>query len=514
LIIISLFFLIFRLGIAQDIIPLELVLSQNSEFKIIKKSLSDAHNFFLGTGPSTFSLNYSRFKPLEINQTDFWGLKFHSGSSEIFDKLLTSGTLGFLSLIFIFASFLWRAGKNLVSLFQEERFNKEDYGASPSRSLFDLAIFSSFLALIFSLFIYPANFTLLFYLWFLLGILSQRNQRMKDPVFFRAPLTPIIPSVLIFLSVTILSFFLIRNYLAETKYLSGLKFWQQGKLESATDKINGAISLNPDLDNYYRDISQLYLDKLEGALGDNQLSQEEKASKSQVLFREAIRLAIRATEISKENVANWNNLGFIRQSLIDLTGESEDLAIDSYKRANELEPTNPLILTKIGELYLHKAEMLLRRQKEVEATESLKEAKNNFQKAISLKADYSPAHFQLAIALIRENRVEEAIKKLEETRLLSPFDTEVAFQLGLLYYSGNQLDLAKAELERAVRLDQNYSNARYFLGLIFDKEGNKEKAIEQFEWIEKLNPENPEVKTILENLRGGKPALEEISSNQ
>jgi len=63
-------------------------------------------------------------------------------------------------------------------------------------------------------------------------------------------------------------------------------------------------------------------------------------------------------------------------------------------------------------------------------------------------------------------------------------------------------------------LDKNYSNARYFLGLIYDKEENKEKAIEQFTKIAELNPDNEEVKKILTNLREGKSALEGIAVNQ
>ncbi len=76
------------------------------------------------------------------------------------------------------------------------------------------------------------------------------------------------------------------------------------------------------------------------------------------------------------------------------------------------------------------------------------------------------------------------------------------------------MDKAQAEFERAVLLDPNYSNARYFLGLIYDKKGDKKAAIEQFEKIEKFNPDNKEVKTILANLREGKPALEGVAPGQ
>jgi tetratricopeptide (TPR) repeat protein len=65
-------------------------------------------------------------------------------------------------------------------------------------------------------------------------------------------------------------------------------------------------------------------------------------------------------------------------------------------------------------------------------------------------------------------------------------------------------------LERAVSLNTNYSNARYFLGLIYDRQGDKERALKEFAQIEILNPDNQEGKVILQNLREGRGALESI----
>jgi len=90
----------------------------------------------------------------------------------------------------------------------------------------------------------------------------------------------------------------------------------------------------------------------------------------------------------------------------------------------------------------------------------------------------------------------------------------LAFQLGVLYYSDKQFDKAKAEFERTVSLNENYSNARYFLGLVYDREGKKSEAISQFEKVANLNPDNEEVKKILDNLKAGKPALEGITPAQ
>ncbi|MEK7090196.1 MAG: hypothetical protein AAB930_01275, partial [Patescibacteria group bacterium] len=56
-----------------------------------------------------------------------------------------------------------------------------------------------------------------------------------------------------------------------------------------------------------------------------------------------------------------------------------------------------------------------------------------------------------------------------------------------------------------------YSNARYFLGLIYDRKGDKPRALGEFGKIAELNPGNNEVKRIIGNLNAGRPALEGIA---
>ena len=143
----------------------------------------------------------------------------------------------------------------------------------------------------------------------------------------------------------------------------------------------------------------------------------------------------------------------------------------------------------------------------------MKELKD-FQKALELKQDYAPAHFQSALVSIMKGDIKEAIARLEFLKQLSPYDAGLAFQLGMVYYNDSQHDKAKMELERTVSLNENYSDARYFLGLIYDKQGEKSKAIEQFEKIGKLNPDSEDIKNILNNLRQGKQALEGIGSEK
>jgi len=280
-----------------------------------------------------------------------------------------------------------------------------------------------------------------------------------------------------------------------------MKAVQRGDYQSSIDNFSSAIAhTNGRQDNYWQNLSQVYLFRINEELQRTDLSQEELGQAVTPLISNAINSAKMATEVSPQNVANWTVRGFVYRNLINLISGAEDWAIKSYQKAIELEPANPYIYTELGRVYSAKKEM--------------DKAKEQFQKALALKPDYGPAHFQIAMGYVQEGKTEEAIKKLEEACDIAPFDEGLAFQLGLLYYNNEQLTKAQEKLERTISLNPNYSNARYFLGLVYDKKGKKDLAIEQFEKIFELNPDNEEVKQILTNLRGGKAALEGITPAQ
>ena len=505
LLIISLFFLVFRISLIQ--IPIEVLPTQRTELNIAKSVLSK--NFFLGTGPTTFIFSYSKFKPVEVNQTIFWNIRFSSGASEILDKLITTGILGISALFFIFGISFWLGLKYLKG---KTAFSKKSKPGSESTLLLGkdlllpLGVFSSFSGLVFSQFLYPSNLTYLGFFWLLLGVFVALSPKIKSWVFKSPPLFLIGLSVLIFILVIGFSFAGFRHYLAEMKYLQGLEAWRRGQVDQAIDYLKRSIDLNPSLDSYWRDLSQLYLVRLNEILPGVDLSSEEIGN----LVSNMLDSSKRATEISPQNVANWNVRAFLYRNLIGPVKGAEDWALRNLKKAADLEPKNPYIFTEIGKIYFIKADISSQLENVEDETLNLAQAQENFQKALELKSDYAPAHFQIAMIYVRQGKTKEAIEKLEMTKLVTPFDIGLAFQLGLLYYNDNQLNKALAELEQAVSIDENYSNARYFLGLIYDQEGKKDKAIEHFERIEKLNPDNLEVKRILANLRKGLPALEGI----
>jgi len=497
LLVLSLCFGIFRISIpGLPTTPLEVSPSQKTTFNITTQTLKESiPALFLGSGPSTFVYDYSKFKPETINQTAFWGVRFSSGASEILDKLATCGILGLISFLGILAVFLWFGFRGLI-----KKVAKGD-----SLWIFSLGIFASWLATATALFFYPANLSLGFLFWiFTASFIAFGDSKIKS--------WELKPSSLANIGISFLSIFILilgvgifflagQRYVAEIRYLQGIRAFQRGDNQAAINSLLSAVNLTGGKqDNYWRDLSQVYLFRINEELLKKDVPQEELQKTIPPLVSNAVNSAKRATDVAPRDVANWSVRGFVYRNVVNLIGGAEEWAIKSYEEAAKLEPANPYIYTELGRVYLAKNE----RDK----------AQEQFQKALELKSDYAPAHFQIATISVLEGKTGEAIEKMETARALSPFDVGLAFQLGVLYYNDKQYDKAKAEFERAVALNGNYSNARYFLGLIYDREGKKSEAISQFEKVANLNPDNEEVKKILANLRGEKPALEGITPAQ
>lgn len=495
--VLSLFFGFLRISIpGLPSTPLEISPSQGATFDIAWKTLKDFKppvSLFLGSGPSTFVYDYSKFKSETLNQTAFWAVRFNSGASEILDKLATTGILGFLSFFSILGVFFWLSFKSFNPC-KVAPYKDSFWGLS-------LGIFASWLGLVFCLFFYPANLSFSFLFWVLMAsFLALTDSKLKIWTFetsSRATISVSFIFIFVLISGMILLFLTGQRYLAEVRYLQGLETVQRGDNQRAIEYLLGAISqTGGKQDNYWRDLSQIYLFRINEEILRPGVSHEEISQIITPLVSNAIGSAKTATDLNPKNVANWAVRGFVYRNLMGLIGGVEEWAIKSYQEAIKLEPTNPYLVTEIGRVYL--------------AQNEIEKARENFQKAIVLKPDYAPGHFQIAMSFVKEKKTEEAIAKLEETKMVAPFDQGLAFQLGVIYYQENQFDKAKGEFERAVSLDPNYSNARYFLGLIYERQDEKEKAIEQFEKISELNPDNGEVKKILANLKLGKPALEGI----
>jgi len=457
-------------------VPREVRPTLELSFSVAKNTL-DSWRVVTGSGPGTFGRDFELIKPVSLNQGDFWNMQFPAGFNFLVTILTTQGLLGFLASLFILFGFL-----NLA-------FKEPHPGTD---GLFGLTF------MVFILwFMYPMAFVPSILLFLGLGALVSSLEKSREISLGTASKTRtfnIISAAIVLLALVIsLVFFAGEKYVAAAYFEKGLRALNGGDAASALENMSRSLNLDGGRDAYWRVVSQALL--LEAK---EQISQDKSELVPQIQgeLDNAIQAAKRAGALNPGEALNWENLGNVYESLIGVLSGAENFAKDSYSEAMKLKPQDPLLPLETGRAFL--------------VASKFADAGQWLQKSVELKPDFTDAHFLLAQLYIKQGDVDKGIRKVEEIKAQNPFDTNVAFQLGLLYYQTNQFGLAQSEFERAVALYANFSNARYFLGLTYDRRGQKDKAIQEFKKIAELNPENNEVKAILANLRSGKAALSGI----
>lgn len=531
-----------RLPLASTFnLPVEVSLSPSASVGIVLESLKESPvKVFFGSGPVTYGQQYLKYKPIRINSTLLWNFDFRQGFSFWLSFLVTFGLLGALALmVFLLSVFFKTIGvflkfepiavaavepensdeiEDSTERLQENEHAKnhtEDQDlasnqpeAADSRLLFTtLVLFVYFLVLPF---VYTLNFVLLAFLLAVTAMIiaatalvtgksyhlvfTEVNSRNILVVFLLA---------LLFVGSLALLFFGSKRYVAYAVYGQTLRaLAKTGNVDQALPRLQRAYWLHP-APELARSISSLWFEKLRQRL--NQASSANIGtirSEIQRYFNNAIDAAQIAIRVNPQDYVNWSHLGGIYENLIPLVQGANTMALQNYKKVQELNPRNPIPYLQAARIEILSADNNL---KPKEAT--LAEAEKYLREALKLKSDYLDASLLLAQVYQRTGRLAEAIRAAKAALVVNPQNIGLLFQVGYLEYITDDLAGAKQAFLNLLRLNPNYSNAKYYLGLIYDREGNKEAAIKEFNEILQLNPGNPEVIRILQNLRAGKPAL-------
>lgn len=374
-------------------------------------SVSTMRDFpLLGTGPSTFYLNYPRYRSAEMNQTDYWNLRFDKPSSEI---LLVIGTLGILGIFF--------------GAYFDIEIIKTALNNLKSRDLKQLLAIVALLTLG-SFFVTTATvlsgFTLVLLLGLFAALINEERQRyltfnaVKSDMESTKSLTAIDENSA-FLTV-IMVFPLIA--------LAGLGFFSLYKMypseyymQKAVETINTdagacfgyqakAIQHNPKRSSYYNTYAQTNL-----AMGIN-LSQKENLNDTEKeALQSLISTAVRATKINTENInsldpLNWEIRADIYQAIRGATEDSDQWALQALDAAMQLDPNNPQLRVVTGGIFFVNKDYL--------------SAANYFKQATNLKPDYANAYYNFAQAVKNLENYASAKRALELTLSLVPRDSE------------------------------------------------------------------------------------------
>lgn len=461
-------------------LPIDVKPNLSATLNISKDALGGLR-LITGTGLATFSSQYNSYRPAELNQSDFWRIKFNQGFSFAVTYFTTAGIIGFLSIIFLIYAFARAAMRNL-----------ED-----KKSM--VAAIGGFF-MIMSWFYFPAYFIGLIFSFIMLGLLAALDSDLAELEFSRAPKSRAVIALILVIVFTAgaisLLYFSGKKYIAAVYFQNGLKDYGAGNTVKSMENIAKAINLDRLNDQYLRSASQLLLIDAEKTRDLN--LEIGKDANFQGKIKTSVDFAKGATEVNPADYENWYNLADVYEKIINIAGGADSFAENSYRKASELNPKNPDSLIGAARVLMFASRQAkdnkIKEEKISGAIDALK-------KAVELKSDYAASRFHLGLAYTQADRKNEAIKEFEFAKALSDVDASINFQLGILYYNDNDFDKAKTEMEKAISADPNFSNARYVLGLIYDKKGLKDNAIYEFERVLKLNPESVEVKDILNNLK-------------
>jgi len=155
------------------------------------------------------------------------------------------------------------------------------------------------------------------------------------------------------------------------------------------------------------------------------------------------------------------------QSFVEIGGGSAfhgnyDRAIEWFRKALAVNP-------KSAAAYENWGVALLRQNK-------LEEARAKLSRALELDAHRKDAHLQIGVVLARLGMVPEAVRHYREAIRLDPADPAPHFYLGGLKIDGGDLREGKQELAEAIRLDPKYADAHAALGSATLREGQEAQA--------------------------------------
>jgi tetratricopeptide (TPR) repeat protein len=480
-------------------LPKEQVLNQGLSFEVAFRTATDnLKNGFLGSGIGTYFYDFSKFKPIEFNKNPLWQIRFDRPANYLSEILATMGFLGLISYLlligmFLLVSLLLIAPKSQFSITEPQKGEGGDEGKLRRRQTsstfnFQFPILVAFLALVVSQFFYYQNTVLafLFWLFLALSVVSWPPTTFQEKIYSKKTTYEKWwgAALLVIIGLLMLGSY----YFAQQFYRADILYTKAQKTPlgpAQTALLEKAVNLNPNLSQYRIILARDYLN--EGLLELRKPIDEQNSTLLQEKLAKAIDEARVSVQLSPNYVAGWETLGMVYRDIHSLVQGAGEWGVKAFEKAISLEPTNPILQTELGKLYL--------------VFEETQKAKEAFSKAKELKSDYLDALLQEALIDEKENNLSEAIKKVEGLSEISPFDTNILFQLGRLYFKNNQIDEAISQFEKVVEIFPNHSNALYSLGVIWSQKGKKDLAIEAFEKVLELNPGNQDVIQKLKELK-------------
>lgn len=368
-----------------------------------------------GTGPGTYRFAYTQLKPRYINNLeDLWAVRFDKPASD-FTEIITTmgvvGTLAYLVFIVVIARFIWtlvfKSQSNAIYLplaaaivaFLVGSFLAVSSLATVIPFFVVLALLSILAKATHENYVYDVAVELATlkgrFSWFPIGTSNDLLKTSPEGKGTKSQVLPSIFLLLVLIAAIIALRYQTNAYRAEVAYRQSLLAARSNDGNKTVAGLQDAIRANPRVDTYHRILAQTSLNAAinlssQGQLDENRqrllvqlaqvaIDQGKVASGYQIL-------PLRLPGISAANVANWETLAAVYQAMIGSINGADVHAVNTLSQAVALDPQNPLLHDRLGQLY--------------QRLDNKDLAARKYEDAAIVKGDFGPAHYHLAKVLI------------------------------------------------------------------------------------------------------------------
>lgn len=501
----SLAFVFFLIGIAailfplpqkmQATLPVEVALGAQASWDISRQAwLSNVKTFFIGSGPGTFTVDFSRYRTALFNIDPLvWTTRFTLPFNSFFALLSEVGLFGVLPFLFIILIVLGNVGSALRRVYHAFSTSPAELAkACGPEYMMPFSIFSAWLAATVALALVYADVTLWIVWWLLLAVLLITLSRIVTGVIKRKDISLRISSqytlafsfgmILVVFGILIFGTLGYKLYAAEIAFTNVV---QTRNVDEQGQQLARALQKRPQYAEYQLGRARLHVESARAAAATDSPDVTLIADE----LSQAVERVKQVTAAHPHAIDAWELLGVIYMNTRSITPEANDWALEAIEKAIVLEPSNPLLYWRRANVEAYAGDMSA--------------AEMSYIRAIELKPDYIIAYMDLSALYEQQSDLDKAIAVYQPIMSVVEDNAELLFQLGKLFYNRNvEEDLNRAEQvwTRAIAVAPEHSNTLYSLGLLHERRGNRQEAREYFTKVQELNPGNADIQTKLRSL--------------
>lgn len=496
-------------GYLSQQLPVEVSPAYNLSWSVAKNVLKE--NFFIGTGAGSYAYDFSKYRTQDLNNTQFFNLRFSQASGLFFESLPTVGFLGTVTGILVLLGYLGSCVYLLVA--KEKGKNK----------MYSLGFFSAGIIFLYGALTSRVDGTILIF-GFLIVILSlaalqleSDNEENYKKLSLKASPKYALALAFIFMLVSggvVYVLVFMGKSLAADVYMKNATAVAEHNENDSIKKMVKAINLYPNEAKYYIRTGQEYM-----LLANNEVlkgKDQQNTALVQQYLNNAIFLSNKAKDLTPNDVATVEGLAQIYENSVMYVDKSADLAEQYYQLALTLEPHDPVYYVKLGEMKITKA---ANASDAGQKKQIVQDSINLFQKSIDEKKDYAIGYYYIAVANQANGDLDKAIESITSAIASDRGNVSYIFTLANFYRErGKNDDYTQAEqiYQGILKQDDSQYNVHIALGLLYEKQNKNDAAIAEYKKVLTLLPSGSDdaknqIGKMITNVQNGTGNLQNTS---